>query len=251
MLPLIPIAAAVTSAAVLIRRRILKAEKQSNFSSLVRFIKDRKIPVSDNDRFNPDYMLADGKPLLFDTFLQPELLTSLLDYGANPNICSTTGVPAIIYALHSVHADDVLPILLKYGANPNAMDAEGKTAIFHTKVHKFLLMLRDAGADMNAVDCTGRTALFYTFIREPYVNFDRYFANFDRYFAELLIELGADVNIRDCEGKTAMFYATIVLAIDNDSIPPLAIRREGMGGKGQTILLITIARTIVTLKSPC
>ena len=42
--------------------------------------------------------------------------------------------------------------------------------------------------------------------------------------------------------------ASIVLAIDNDSIPPLAIRGEGMGEKGQTILLITIARTITQFR---
>ena len=129
------------------------------------------IPVDDNGNFNPDALLPDGKPILFDVMFKTELFTALLDFGANPNICNTNGTPAIIYAVtHHSYSEQVKAIstLLKYGANPNAMDSDGKTAIFHTNADIILQQLKAAGADLNAVDCTGKTALFDAIIKHNY-----------------------------------------------------------------------------------
>ena len=115
---------------------------------------------------------------------------SLLEYGANPNICDASGTPVIVNAAKQ-NKIDVISTLLKYGANPNAMDSEGKTAVFHTKNAPILKKLIDAGADMNAVDCTGKTVLFYSFANKTTRN---------------LINIGIDVSIRDVEGRTAAFY---------------------------------------------
>ncbi len=192
MLPLIPIIAAATSAAILIHRKFKRTEQKSNFKRLIEYVKSKNIPVSDEDNFNPDAMLPDGTPILFDVMSTRELFISLLDYGANPNICNTKGTPAIIYASTRPIADDKVDILLKYGAYPDALDSEGKTAIFYTTSRQVLELLYRAGADFNTVDCTGKTAIFYSFANNT---------------TRALTLLGANVNARDAEGKTAVFYA--------------------------------------------
>ena len=51
-----------------------------------------------------------------------ELLQTLLEYGANPNICNAQGVPAIIFAVTQLYASEKpISLLLKYGGNPNAI----------------------------------------------------------------------------------------------------------------------------------
>ena len=199
MLPLIPIGAAILSAAVLIKNKLKSNAKKASHSKLIDYVKSLNIPVDDNGNFNPDALLPDGKPILFDVMFNTELFTALLDLGANPNICNADGIPAIIYAVtHRPYSEQVNTIstLLKYGANPNAMDSEGKTAIFHAEFYTILEQLKAAGADLNAVDCTGKTALFDAIIRRNSPN------------AVSLAALGADVNIRDSDGKTILFYIT-------------------------------------------
>ena len=196
MLPLIPIGAAILSAAVLIKNKLKSNAKKASHSKLIDYVKSLNIPVDSDGKFNPDALLPDGKPILFDVMFNTELFTALLDYGANPNICNADGIPAIIYAVtrrlySEERVKDIVSTLLKYGANPNAMDFEGKTAIFHAESYTILQQLKAAGADLNAVDRTGKTALFYSFANNT---------------TKGLIELGADVNLKDADGRTAAFY---------------------------------------------
>ena len=193
MLPLIPIGAAILSAAVLIKNKLKSNAKKASYSKLLDYVKTLYIPVDSDGNFNPDAQLPDGTPILFDIMFNTELFTALLDYGANPNICDANGVPAIVYAVMHSYSEQLIPILtlLKYGANPNAMDSEGKTAVFHTNSVNILKQLKDAGADLNAVDCAGKSALFYSFANNT---------------TKGLIELGADVNLKDADGRTAAFY---------------------------------------------
>ena len=198
MLPLIPIAAAVTSAAVLIRRKIQNNIRKSKHNALIAYAKSQKIPTDSEGNFNPDALLPNGIPLLFTVIYSPELLTSLLEYGANPNICNAEGVPAIVYAT-SYKRPDEAAIRLKYGAAPNSMDSEGKTAILYAKKAKLLQQLYNAGADFNAIDIHGKTALFDLVEHYSLINSDA---------IKALVTLGTDVNARDNDGKSVVFYAT-------------------------------------------
>ncbi|MBQ9395563.1 MAG: ankyrin repeat domain-containing protein [Proteobacteria bacterium] len=193
MLPVIPIVVAVASAAVLIKRKRRRDAQKSNYEKLVRYVRTFEVPVDSDGNFNPDAILSNGNPLMFEFMVKDELIVSLLEYGANPNICNSHGVPALVYAAKWPHLANAVSILLKYGANPNAMDSEGKTAIFYAKSGDVLMQLYDAGADLNAIDCTGKTALFYSAKN-----------NTTKFF----VDLGADVNVKDNEGKTAVFYMT-------------------------------------------
>ena len=192
MLPIIPIVAAVTSAAILIKRKISKNARNANREKLVRCALRLGIPVDSEGMFNPNAFGSTGKPLLFEVMPNKELLTSLLDYGANPDICNASGTPAIIYAMKHENAEEIIAILLKHGANPNAMDSEGKTAIFRTRSVVIMKMLKKAGADFNAVDNTGKTALFYSLKSLP--------------TTEALIKNGTDVNALDRDGKSILEY---------------------------------------------
>ena len=120
MLPLIPIGAAILSAAVLIKNKLKSNAKKASHSKLIDYVKSLNIPVDSDGKFNPDALLPDGKPILFDVMFKTELFTALLDFGANPNICNTNGTPAIIYAVtHHSYSEQVKAIstLLKYGAS--------------------------------------------------------------------------------------------------------------------------------------
>ncbi|MBQ9395032.1 MAG: ankyrin repeat domain-containing protein [Proteobacteria bacterium] len=194
MLPIIPIVVAVASAAALIHRKYKRDEKQYGFDRLVRYVKSKEIPLDSDGKFNPDTLLPNGKPLLFDVMEDAELLSCLLEYGANPNICDAKGVPAIIYASSKPDFEKNIAFLLNHGANPNAMDSWGKTAIFYARSDTALDLLYNAGADINAADCSGRTALMCAVSGGQGVDH--------------LIALGADVNALDNNGKNSVFYAT-------------------------------------------
>ncbi|MBQ9396545.1 MAG: ankyrin repeat domain-containing protein [Proteobacteria bacterium] len=192
MLPLIPIIVAVTSAAVLVKRKIVKSASDAKRERLLKYTRQLDIPIDAEDQFNPNTLLSNGMPLLFDVMSDRELFTGLLEFGANPDICNASGTPAIIYAMKHENAEEIIAILLKHGANPNAMDSEGKTAIFRTSSETILKMLKKAGADFNAVDCTGKTSLFYSL---------KSLAT-----TEALIKSGTNVNALDGDGKSILEY---------------------------------------------
>ncbi len=192
MLPLIPIIVAVTSAAVLVKRKIVKSASDAKRERLLKYTRQLDIPIDAEGQFNPNTLLSNGMPLLFDVMSDRELFTGLLEFGANPDICNADSTPAIIYAAKQENAEEIIAILLKHGANPNAMDSEGKTAIFCTSSETILKMLKKAGADFNAVDCTGKTALFYS------LN--------SLFTTETLIKYGTNVNALDGDGKSILEY---------------------------------------------
>ena len=98
MLPIIPIVAAVTTAAILFSRKRKSVARSNSTTRLLNYIKSLRVRVDSEDRFDPDTIFPDGTPLLFEAMSKPELLDALLDYGANPNICDAKGTPALIYA---------------------------------------------------------------------------------------------------------------------------------------------------------
>ncbi len=198
MLPLIPIIAIASTAVAVLYPKYLKHVRKDirndKLHALVDYAKkhDFEVPVNDDGSFNPNTILSDGLPLLFHFISNAKLLVSLMDLGATPNLCDTSGRPAIVYAAKKNESESV-SALLKYGADPNAKDSKGKNGIFHTQYWTILNKLITAGANLNAVDCTGKTALFYSFANGT---------------TKDLIRFGIDVSVKDVEGRTAAFYIT-------------------------------------------
>ncbi|MBQ9396316.1 MAG: hypothetical protein IJU23_12495, partial [Proteobacteria bacterium] len=116
MLPLLPIGVALAAATALVKNILDKSDRKSHHTILLGRVRSLDIPVDLDGKFNPNTILPDGQPLLFNVLSEPVLLRSLLDCGANPNVCNAAGVPAIIGAQRLYNSDEVVPILLKYGA---------------------------------------------------------------------------------------------------------------------------------------
>ncbi len=206
MLPIIPIIAAVASASILIKRNIKGIGKKVNFSELTDYIKSKHIPVDINGNFDPNTVLG-ATPLLFLVITKPQLLESLLEYGANPNVYTNQGIPALNYALKYIkRSDEIVAKLLKHGADPNIMDSNGSPALFYAQSAAQVKLLQEAGADLNAVDNNGIPVLFHSIM----------IRNFG--ITKVLIERGADANARDNDGKTAAFF---LAGIENSRIVKL------------------------------
>ncbi len=195
MLPLLPIGVALATATALVKNVLDKNARNSNYAKLLNCVKELGVSVDNDGKFNPNAILPDGQPLLFNVMFERELLASLLECGANPDLCNADGTPALILAMDARLSDELVSILLKYGANPNAMDSEGSPAIFHTRSPQILQMLKKYGADMNAVDIHGKTALFNEVVIHK-----------STATVVPLIKLGADVNAKDNDGKSILFY---------------------------------------------
>ena len=222
MLPIIPIVAAVASVAYLVRRRL--NAKNVEHARLIRYVKAQNVYVDDNGKFNPDAVMSDGVPLLYSAMYDVKVLTNLLEYGANPNVCNSAGIPAIVFASGQKQLEGAVYVLLKHGANPNAMDPDGKTALFYASTKSVRRMLLNAGSDINAADITGKTVLFYAQTPNDVELFCNAGGNINAadvtgktaifYFlgnAEMLgafIECGADIHVKDCNGKGIMEHVT-------------------------------------------
>ena len=76
MLPVIPIVVAVASAAVLAKRKLKRNAKKSNYEKLVRDVRIFKVPVDSDGNFNPDTILSNGNPLMFEFMVNDALLVS-------------------------------------------------------------------------------------------------------------------------------------------------------------------------------
>lgn len=87
-----------------------------------------------------------------------EVLRTLLDAGANPNVLSSDGSSALLIA--SSNADtDAVKALLGAGANPNHALPNGQTVLMSATVNGYATvidLLIDAGADVNAIFPDGR-----------------------------------------------------------------------------------------------
>ncbi|WP_257296389.1 ankyrin repeat domain-containing protein, partial [Endozoicomonas sp. YOMI1] len=135
-----------------------------------------------------------------------KILKTLLDRGANPNLCnidSWNGKRNIpLHCAAERGSYEVTKVLLEYGADPQARDRANWTALhwatmeYKTQSVMLLKCLLDHGVDINArSNFFGRTPLGNAIISGelPVVN--------------TLLSEGADPNISDIQGSTALDYA--------------------------------------------
>ena len=127
----------------------------------------------------------------------PEIITLLLDHGAEVNGKGPDGVTALMLAATFTESPARAQMLLDHGADVNAQDSEGVTALMiaidRDAPETFKLLL--GKADVNAQDAEGRTALMIaaSHAKPEYVR--------------LLLDKGADARAQTIQGTTALIYA--------------------------------------------
>ena len=127
-----------------------------------------------------------------------DVMISLLEKGADPNISNNLGQIPLHAAINDVNLEG-MKILLEKGSKINTKDNNLSTcltfAIIGNQVNALKLLLEE-GADVNARDANGVTAL--------------HIAAYKGYYdcVKLLLEYNADPNIEDIQGTKAVQYTT-------------------------------------------
>lgn len=138
------------------------------------------------------------------------LITLLIDGGADVNWVSVSGTSILMNASR-LGAPEVVTTLLKYGAKVNVADNDGRTALMHVFLERnyaHLLAQLERSEEMRNVG-KGATALDETLhkITEDLRHIvERRGENLNRILL-LLLDSGADVKARDSLGSTVAHYA--------------------------------------------
>jgi ankyrin repeat protein len=126
-----------------------------------------------------------------------EILQILLDYKADPNARSISGITA----LHRVaeHGPlECVKLLIKSGANLNAVTPLGNVSpLLYAENYEIIKELVDSGADVNIADVQGHTAIFQCLSNVPCEK-----------TLILLIQYGADVEAETITGIRPLFAAS-------------------------------------------
>ncbi len=88
-----------------------------------------------------------------------QLVTWLLEMGAQPSGKDNQGLTALMIAIHRCPQETVMSLIMA-GADPAAVDKQRKNSLHHAAARAMVDIfptLEDAGADSEAVDCTGTT----------------------------------------------------------------------------------------------
>ncbi|KAJ4065539.1 hypothetical protein NW753_003972, partial [Fusarium oxysporum] len=125
-------------------------------------------------------------------------VTTLLRYGANPNINTPNGHSPLMFASEARNPDSIGP-LLGAGANVAQYDVEGQTALHYAAGHwddlAYYEPLVEYGSDVNWPTIPRLTPLT-TVIIEGHNKAMKY-----------LVANGADVNMKGHDGRSPGFYA--------------------------------------------
>jgi len=127
---------------------------------------------------------------------QTSIVKALLDKGANPNATLNDGRTPLMFA---IDAPEIVKALVEKGADVNAKNKDTGDPILVTMVladnSESVRLLLDKGANVNATDDRGVTALMFAASNDKIV------------IAKLLLKKGADVNAKAYNGETAYVMA--------------------------------------------
>ena len=155
---------------------------------------------------------------------------TLLEYGADPTICSRRRQTALTWAMHNTTENryPVADALLKAGRGENWFDFNYRVPLIYAasmgNEPRVLGLLVDAGAEVNWRDNHKRTALGYAAK-----------ANLHENVRFLLKKCHADTSIADHWGYTPLIetvyqnhHASLQLLLDEDDVLPTHKAAEGM-----------------------
>lgn len=125
----------------------------------------------------------------------PEIVTILLQSGANPNFIDSNGYTSLYYAVKENHIS-VAKILLDFDANPNICSTLNilSLACFNQSVELITLLI-EHGANIDNIWYLGMNSLHWTILRNHYD------------IVKLLLQHKANIDIPDRQGDTPLHYA--------------------------------------------
>ena len=148
---------------------------------------------------NPKYAMEGGTALIraVSHSKNPEVISLLLEAGADVNAADQVGMTALMLAALSGNPE-IVSLLLKAGADVKAANNSGRTALMDAVSvgsPGIISLLLKAGVSVNAADQVGMTALMDAArVGDPEV-------------VSLLIKAGADVNAVTNSGMTALVFS--------------------------------------------
>ena len=128
-----------------------------------------------------------------------ELVTSLLNKGANPNVTDEDYGDFPLHVASSYGHLGIVNVLLSAGADPNVVGKEGQTALYYASSKGYLDVvntLLEAGADINLVDIDGNS----------HIHLASKNGHLD--VVKTLLKAGVDPNIKDKNGITPLHTAS-------------------------------------------
>lgn len=95
----------------------------------------------------------------------PNLISVLIDLGADVNVCDDTGDSPLMYAAYYNTNPDIVSLLIESGADVNHKNSSGETVLHHSLQNENCLAIIKAlvrgGADLNVLNNQGFSPLVY------------------------------------------------------------------------------------------
>lgn len=186
------------------------ATTNSNQCSAVELLKKRL-----SEGMDPNMVIAGPQPILslaIELRATPEVITALLEAGANPNTKGFNDLPPLTHLLinydnHSEETESLIEALLNHGADPNITiknpnpTFDGYTPLFVAITTpnpnpRLVKLLLEKGANPNAT-FRGTNILMNIVSNQSNIE-----------ILDLMLNHGADINARDPNGLTPLMYAT-------------------------------------------
>jgi len=185
----------------------VSAKKKGAAALLLKNGADPNVKIGSNLKIDAVNVSKGCTPLIMSALEdEPDILASLLEAKADPNLKDDGGLTPAIATMHLWHmpiARRMLSLLLEHGANTETPDIEGKTLLMSAIEYQnkeIVEMLLAHKANVNAQSPHGDSPLHFAIT--PMFQ-DRRF-EVVLAIVELLLSAGADVNLQNIDGKTPL-----------------------------------------------